>query len=163
MWHILRVGRRSPAPGKPLAIQKWELPQTVTALRGFLGLTNYYSCYVPNYADLAAPLMTKQQLNRTDGKKGSQKAIEWTPDDVIAFEKLKATLAESLELFRVDPDQPFVLHTDASDWAVGAVLQQQREGRLVPVGFFSRKLGGSQLNWTPREKETYAIVVALRK
>ena len=107
--------------------------------------------------------MAKLQLNRTDGKKGSQKAIELNPDDAIAFEKLKATLAESLELFRVDPDQPFVLHTDASDWAVGAVLQQQREGRLVPVGFFSRKLGGSQLNWTPREKETYAIVVALRK
>jgi hypothetical protein len=161
--HILREGRRSPAPGKLLAIQKWELPQTVTALRGFLGLTNYYSCYVPNYSDLAAPLMGKLQLNRADGKKGSQKAIEWQPEDIIAFEKLKAILAESLELFQVEPDQPFVLHTDASNWAVGAVLQQQREGRLVPVGFFSRKLGGSQLNWTPREKETYAIVVALRK
>ena len=69
--HILREGRRIPAPGNFLAIQKWGLPQTVTALREFLGLTNYYSCYVPNYADLAAPLMAKLQLNRTDGKKGS--------------------------------------------------------------------------------------------
>ena len=91
--HILREGRRSPAPGKLLAIRKWEMPRTVTALRGFLGLTNYYSCYVPNYADLAAPLMGKLQPSRSDGKKGSQKAIEWTPDDVIAFKKPEATLA----------------------------------------------------------------------
>ena len=55
------------------------------------------------------------------------------------------------------------MKTDASDQAIGAVLEQDRGGELVPVAFFSRKLGGSQLNWTPREKETYAIVSALRK
>jgi len=36
--HILREGRRSPAPGKLLPIQKWEIAHSVTALRGFLGL-----------------------------------------------------------------------------------------------------------------------------
>ena len=55
------------------------------------------------------------------------------------------------------------MRTDASDNAIGAVLEQEREGKWVPVAFFSRKLGGSQLNWTPREKETYAIVSSLRK
>ncbi len=67
--HILREGRRSPAPGKLLSIQKWDLPGTVTALQGFLGLTNYYSSYVHNYAALAAPLMGKLHVNRLDGKK----------------------------------------------------------------------------------------------
>ena len=38
--HILHEGRREPAPGKLLSIQRWELPRTVTQLRGFLGLTN---------------------------------------------------------------------------------------------------------------------------
>ena len=56
--HILREGQRSPAPGKLLSIQKWEIPSTITALRGFLGLTNYYSGYVHNYSALAAPLMS---------------------------------------------------------------------------------------------------------
>ena len=161
--HVLREGKRGPAPGKLLSIQGWELPKTVTQLRGFLGLTNYYSCYVPNYADLAAPLMAKLQLNREDGKKGSQKPIRWTTPDVEAFVKLKHALTEQLELFQLDPDQPFVMRTDASDTAIGAVLEQEREGKWVPVAFFSRKLGGSQLNWTPREKETYAIVSSLRK
>ena len=41
--HILRDGTRSPAPGKLLPLQKWELPRTVTELRSFLGLTNYFS------------------------------------------------------------------------------------------------------------------------
>ncbi len=40
--HILRERMRSPAPGKLLSIQKWELPQTLTEVRGFLGVTNYY-------------------------------------------------------------------------------------------------------------------------
>jgi hypothetical protein len=39
--HVLSEGKRRPSPGKLLSIQKWELPQTVTQLRGFLGLTNY--------------------------------------------------------------------------------------------------------------------------
>ena len=68
-----------------------------------------------------------------------------------------------LELFQLEPDEPFVMKTDASDHVIGAVLEQERSGALVPVAFFSRKLGGSQLNWTAREKETYAIVSALRK
>ena len=64
--HVLREGRRSPAPGKLLSIQKWELPRTVTQLRGFLGLTNYYSSYVPEYAKYAGPLTEKLKLNRHD-------------------------------------------------------------------------------------------------
>ena len=107
--------------------------------------------------------MEKLQLPRDEGRKGSQKPLTWSDQDIVSFEKLKLAMAESLELFQLEPDQPFVMHTDASDWAVGAVLQQEREGRLVPVAFFSRKLAGSQRNWTPREKETYAVVVALRK
>jgi hypothetical protein len=161
--HILREGRRSPAPGKLLSIQKWELPGTVTALRGFLGLTNYYSSYVHNYAGLAAPLMDKLQVGRLDGKKGSLKPVAWDDRSRAAFESLKDALKEGLQVFQLEPDQPFVLRTDASDFAIGAVLEQERNGEWVPVSFFSRKLGQSQLNWTPREKETYAIVASLRK
>ena len=124
--HILREGRRQPAPGKLTALLKWDLPRTVTQLRGFLGLANYYSSYVQNYAEYAGPLMAKLQLNRIDGKKGSTKPIVWKESDKESFEELKRVLAARLELFRVDPDKPFVMRTDASDKAVGAVLEQQR-------------------------------------
>ena len=65
----------------------------------------------------------------------------------------------------VDPDKGFVLCTDASDYAVGAVLKQVRcDGTHVPVAFWSRVLAeGQRPTWTVRKKETYAIVCALLK
>ena len=77
--HILRDGTISPAPGKLLSIQCWDLPKTITQLRGFLGLANYYSGYVKDYAHHAALLTTLLQLKKEDGKKGSKKPIHWTP------------------------------------------------------------------------------------
>ena len=63
----------------------------------------------------------------------------------------------------MDLDRPFRLHCDASDFAVGAELRQEFDGVWRPVGLFSRKLAQAQLNWVPREKETYTIVASLRK
>ena len=54
--HVLTEGKRMPAPGKLMALQKWELPPVVTMLRGFLGACNYYATYVKDYASLAGPL-----------------------------------------------------------------------------------------------------------
>ena len=124
--HVLKEGKREPAPGKLLSIQKWELPRTISQLRGFLGLTNYYSSYVDHYANYAGPLMSKLQVNRIDGKKGSQKALIWKKSEIEAFEELKKVLVKHLELFRIDPGLPFFLTTDASDKAIGAVLEQDR-------------------------------------
>ena len=73
--HVLHEGKRYPAPGKLMALQKWELPQTVTQLRAFLGVVNYYSSYVPNHAAMTGPLSSKLQLNRVEGKKGATKTL----------------------------------------------------------------------------------------
>ena len=85
--HILGGGKRRPAPGKLMALEKWEEPKTVTALRGFLGFTNYYSSYVPNYAALAAPLMEKLKVSKTEGKKGSRAAVHFGPEEKAALLK----------------------------------------------------------------------------
>ena len=71
-----------------MALQKWEEPKTVTALRGYLGFTNYYSSYVPNYAALAAPLMEKLKVSKTEGKKGSRAAVHFGPEEKKAFTAL---------------------------------------------------------------------------
>ena len=123
---VLKKGKREPAPGKLLSLQKWELPKTVTQLRGFLGLANYYSSYVPRYVEYVGPLMSKLQLNREAGKKGSTKPIVWSESEKESFEELKRILANQFELFRLEPDSPFVMHTDANDKAIGAVLQQHK-------------------------------------
>ena len=82
---------------------------------------------------------------------------------MAAFHNLKDALTRELKLFHMNPDQPFLLRTDASGYAIGAVLEQDQNEKVVPVGFFSRKLTPGQPKWSPGEQETYAIISALRK
>ena len=53
---LLQNGTRQPSPGKLLAIQKWKRPETISALREFLGCCNFYHSFVKDYAKYAAPL-----------------------------------------------------------------------------------------------------------
>ena len=163
--HVVGNGQRKPIPGKVAAIEHWEKPSTVSELRAYLGFCNYYSGYIKMYAEYAAAMTTMLKGNREETKKGSKKALVWTPESDRAFEGMKQALLSAVGLHLVDPDRGFVLRTDASDYAVGAVLEQVLDdGRHVPVAFWSRVLAeGQRRTWTPREKEAYAIVMALRK
>jgi putative transposase len=128
---VLGYGKRCPAPGKLMAVQKWELPKTITEMRAFLGLTNQYEKYVPNYAQMVACLQDKLKVPRALGKKGSKHKIEYLPHEVVQFEELKQKLCEALSLNCVNPNKPFVLRVDASRYAVGATLEQlPDEGRM---------------------------------
>ncbi len=71
---------------------------------------------------------------------------------------MKEAPLEELVFFQADPDKPFMLRADASDRAIGAILEQKREGAITPhgtvqVAFFSRKLGKCKLNWTPEGRK----------
>ena len=72
-------------------------------------------------------------------------------------------LTESLEVYQLDPNKPFYIRTDASRYAIGAVLEQIQGGQRVPVAFFSWKLAVAQINCSLRQQETYLIVTALGK
>ena len=163
--HVVGNGQRKPIPGKVAAIEHWENPKTVSELRAYLGFCNYYSGYIKMYAKYAAPMTTMLKGNREETKKGSKKALVWNEEADRAFEGMKQALLSAVGLHLVDPDRGFVLRTDASHYAVGAELEQVLDdGRHVPVAFWSRVLAESQRRtWTPREKEAYAIVMALRK
>ena len=162
--HILFDGKRKAAPSKLEALNKWnaDMIKTVTHLKGFLGLAQYYAQYVKNFADIAVPL-TAQLKGREKNR-----PIVWTDEMRTAFSELKRQLLDNVVLDIADPYRPYVLEVDASDYAVGGVLSQEdHQGSLRPVAFFSRKLEGSpgkgQVGWSIREKETYAIVLMLLK
>ena len=153
----------------------WLLSKNINELRSFLGFTNYYASYVDHYAETVAILQGKLKVPRELGKRGSKVPITWTDADQKAFEEIKEKLCSGLSLTRVDPDRPYILRTDASNFAIGAVLEQFPDekrlptgeqllaGKTVPVAFLSRKLAEGQVKWVPREKETYAIIAALEK
>ena len=163
--HVVGHGQRRPMPGKLATLNHWERPTTISELRSFRGFCNYYSGYVRMYAVLSGPLLKMLQVGKFDGRKGSKKKLAWTTEAEEAFQTLKRTLLGKWGLFLINQDKGFVLRTDALDYAVGAVLEQVREdGSHVPVAFRSRVLAeGQRRTRTAREKDTHAIICALRK
>ena len=153
----LKDGNRKPLQGRPLALEKWELPNAITSLRGFCGFANYYSRYVENFAEIVAPMQEKLKVDKGRGKKGSTVKIKWDVESMKSFDETKAALCRGLTLQNVRVDQPFVLRVDASGKAIGRSLEQVPNGheaktiddmlkmKTVPVGYRSRKLTESQL------------------
>jgi hypothetical protein len=135
------------------AIRDWPVPKSVSELRSFLGLCNYYRDFVDSHSRLAAPLTRLT---------GASTAFQWSEIEENAFNALKEALCNTPALTVADEQRPFELHVDACNYAIGAVLSQRDDrGRLRPVGFFSRKLSDTQMRWSTYEKELYSIVAAL--
>ena len=90
------------------------------------------------YAEYTAPMTAMLGGNREKTKKGSKKALVSNEESDCAFEGMKQALLSAMGLHLVDPDRGFVLCRDASDYAIGAVLEQVLDdGRHVPVAFWS--------------------------
>ena len=88
------------------------------------------------YAKLSGPLHKMLQVGRLDGRMGSRKRLSWTLEAGEALQTLKRTLLGKLGVLLINPDKRFVLRTDASNYAVGAVLEQFGEdGSHVPLAF----------------------------
>ncbi|GFU48213.1 retrovirus-related Pol polyprotein from transposon opus [Trichonephila clavipes] len=109
-----------PLPEKVQAILNYKLPETIHDLRTFLGMINFYRRYLKDAAKTQAPL---HELLKGAKKKDHRK-VHWTDDTRRSFEKCKTDLAEAALLSFPRSGLPLSLCTDASDFAVGAVLQQ---------------------------------------
>lgn len=136
------------------AIQRLSPPTNVTEVRQFLGLCSYYRKFVPKYGHIASPLCSLLQKDQP---------FEWSLEHEEAFQALKERLSTAPVLKLPDYGRPFTISTDASDYAVGAVLSQSDElGTSRPVWYLSRKLTSAELKYTTMEKECLAVVYALK-
>ena len=70
-----------------MAIEKWEVPKTITELRAFLVFTNYYRSYIHEYAKIVARQQDKLKVPHEVGKKSSRSKISWDPEDQEALTK----------------------------------------------------------------------------
>ena len=66
--HLVGNGQRWPIPGSVAALEHWEKPKTVSELRAYLGLCNYYSGYIKMYAEDAALMTAMLKGNREETK-----------------------------------------------------------------------------------------------
>ncbi|KAL2223600.1 UNVERIFIED_CONTAM: Retrovirus-related Pol polyprotein from transposon [Sesamum indicum] len=149
LGHIVERGRIRMDPKKVQAIEEWQLPKDVHDLRSFLGLANYYRRFVKGYSEIARPLT--DLLKKTE-------TWNWTPQCQVAFDNLKKAIVTDPVLALPDMSKPFVVETDASDFALGGVLMQDGH----PVAFESRKLKDVERRYSVHEKELLAVVHCLR-
>ena len=87
----------------------------------------------------------------------------WTREHQANFEKLKQCLISAPVLIRPDFSQPFQLHCDASDFALGAVLTQEGDDGQHPIIFINRLLTSAERKFTTTEKECLAVLWAVER
>ncbi len=132
-----------------------QSPGDAKELRPFLGLSSYYRRFIKGFAKIASPLSEKT-LEKVD--------FEWMSEMQQAFETLKQALITAPVLAYPDFTKPFIVATDASKRAIGAVLSQKDEnGREHPIHYASRGLNEAEKNYSTYEREGLAIVFALKK
>ena len=148
----------SPLPDKVDAIRNCSVPTTVKQLRGFLGLVNFYRRFISNCAQILMPL-TDLLRNRT---KRSKKPLGWSPECDTAFAEVKEKLAQATLLAYPNAEYPLSLMVDASDRAVGGVIQQFHGDAWEPVAFFSRKLQPAETRYSAFGRELLAIFLTIK-
>jgi hypothetical protein len=90
-------------------------------------------------------------------------AFDFDKKCLAAFRTLKSALVSAPIIQPPDWSQPFEIMCDTSDYAVGAVLGQIKEGRVHVVYYSSKTLNGAQLNYATTEKELLAVVFTFGK
>jgi len=130
-----------PLPSKIEAVVQIPVPETISHLRSFLGMCNFFRAHIPAYAEISAPL-----TDLLKGSKHGRQRLVWNLSIDHAFAHLKELLTTAPLLCHFDPKLRTTVHIDASQHAVGAVLLQWEEGEEDPrpVCFLSRKLQGEQ-------------------
>ena len=155
LGHVISENGIEPNDDNVRAIRDLSVPTTVREVRSFLGAAGYYRKFIENYAKLAKPLTALTRKNQR---------FYWDEETQQAFDTLKVRLTTAPILAYADPTKPYKLYTDASQYAVGAVLTQEfEEGDDRVIQYISHQLNEGQTKWPCIEREAYAIVYGITK
>ncbi|GJS19150.1 putative nucleotidyltransferase, ribonuclease H [Tanacetum coccineum] len=135
-------------------IAKLPYPTNVKGVRSFLGHAGFYRRFIKDFSMISKPMT---QLLMKDAK------FDFFDDCKKAFNILKEKLTTAPIIISPDWNVPFELMCDASDFAVGAVLGQQIDGKFKPIYYASKTLNNAQEHYTTTEKELLAVVFSFDK
>ncbi|XP_048615576.1 uncharacterized protein LOC106373817 [Brassica napus] len=129
-------------------------PTTVKAIRSFLGHAGFYRRFIQDFSRIARPLT---RLLCKEIK------FDFDSECLAAFHTIKRALVSAPVVQPPDWDLPFEIMTDASDFAVGAVLGQRKDKKLHVIYYASKTMDEAQCRYATTEKELLAIVFAFEK
>ena len=121
----------------------------------FLGFANFYRRCIKDYSKIVLPRTNSTALNTKDWTR--------TPEIEAAQQHLITAFTTAPVLKHFDPDLPAIVETDASDFALGAILSQKHEGQTHPVAFHSRNFTQAEINYDTADKELLAIVDSFKR
>ncbi|RXN22450.1 Transposon Ty3-I Gag-Pol poly [Labeo rohita] len=153
-FHVDKDGIK-PTCEKVDAIQKAPSPRNKTELQAFLGLLNFYSCFLPNKATVLEPL--HRLLDQSV-------PWWWEAKHEMAYAQAKQLLQTDKVLAHYDEKKPLAVVCDASPYGLGALLfHLERDGQEKPICFASRTMTTTERNYAQIDKEALAVVFAVRK
>lgn len=158
LGHMIDHQGIRPTEEKVQAILSYPKPTTVSEMRRFVGFPNFYRRSICNAARVLAP------LNKflVGSKKNDKTPIIWDSEADAAFEEIKSQIANSALLFHPESNAVTRLVTDASDFGMGAALEQMISGSWRPLSFFSRKFTPTQKNYSTFDRELTAIFESIK-
>jgi hypothetical protein len=155
LGHHITAEGAEPLQQKVAAITEFQGPQDTKGMWRFLGMKNCYRRFIQGAAGILRPL--------TDALLGKpRERVVWTATIGTTFQAAKDALCAARWLAHLDPEAEVNLVTDASNSAVGAVLQQKVAAGWQPPAFFSRKLDSAQLIYSAFDRELLAAYLGLR-
>ena len=143
-----------PLPSKVSAVTSFPVPNSVKSLQEFVGMVTYYHRFIPQAASIMTPLYSVL--------KGKPKSLSWGPSQDAAFRATKDALVKATYLKFPVPGAPLILSTDASDTAMGGVLEQVVHGHPQPLAFFSKKLSPAETRYSTFDRELLAVYSSVR-
>ena len=149
LGHIISKDGIMTDPKKTECIKNWPEPRNVKEIRSFLGLCSYYRKFIFEFSEIAKPLHTLTEKNKT---------FQWTDKCQEAFSKLKEKLTSAPILAHPDFSKPFILDCDASNFAISGILSQEIDGQERVVVYASRTLSKSERKYCVTRKELLALV-----
>ena len=132
LGHQVSKNGSGPTQAKVKVIQNFPQPSTIKGLQDFLGMINFYHRFLPNIASILSPLYGALKSSKP------QQEISWSHQMKQAFVAPKCAQVNATMLAHPCSDCPLALTSEASDRAVGAVLEQFKQGQWQPLAFFSR-------------------------
>ena len=155
LGHVISEEGLSPSAGKVRAIKEAPEPSSISELKSFLGLVNYYYKVLPNAATTLAPLY---KLLR------NSESWQWKNEQQVAFEKIKEMLTASNLLVHIDESKPLMLSCDTSPYGFGAVLSHVYADQLdKPIAYASHSLNTVERKYSQLAKEALAILFGVSK